>query len=251
VGGIRFGRTGDCSKAPAPKPVEKLAPKPVEKPAAAVAPPTVAPPAKVDDEVAKRAEAEAAAARLEAERRAAEEAARREAERRAAEEAARREAEKRATEEVAAVSLIDKIKQEGFKSLIVHFETSSYELTPETRQAIAKWVNDVWNNGQYSKAFDQRRLYIIANCDERNEPVNQKLSDDRANALSSYMRTQFNINVSKLKGYSNHRPIARGATAAAYAKNRYAQLILDENDVLNTGFKVNIHIEGPLVGVGR
>jgi outer membrane protein OmpA-like peptidoglycan-associated protein len=220
VGGIRFGRTGNCSSAPTPKPpAATLSTKPTP---AAAAP--VAVPVRTDDEAAKRAQAE---------------------------EDARREAERRAAEEAAAVALIDRIKQEGFKSLMVHFETRQFELTTETRQAIAKWVNDVWNNGQYSKAFDQRRLYIIANCDERNEPVNQKLSDDRATALANYMRAEFNINVSRQKGYSNHRPIARGTTATVYAKNRYAQLILDENDILNTGFKINVHIEGPLVGVGK
>jgi len=245
IGGVRFGRTGDCTSKPVPVPVAK----PETKPAPVVAPPPVVEPVKVEDDSAKRAAEEAA--RLEAERRAAEEAARLEAERRAAEEAARRAAEKKVTEEIATVSLIDKIKQEGFKSLLVHFETSQYELTAETKKAIAKWVNDVWNNGQYSKAFDQRRLYIIANCDERNEPVNQKLSDDRATALANYLRTEFNINVSRQKGYAHNRPIARGTTATAFAKNRYAQLILDENDILNTGFKVIVHIEGPLVGVGK
>jgi len=247
IGGVRFGRTGDCTSKPAPAPVPVA--KPEAKPAPVVIPPPVAEPVKVEDDSAKRAAEEAA--RLEAERRAAEEAARLEAERRAAEEAARRAAEKKVTEEIATVSLIDKIKQEGFKSLLVHFETSQYELTAENKKAIAKWVNDVWNNGQYSKAFDQRRLYIIANCDERNEPVNQKLSDDRATALANYLRTEFNINVSRQKGYAHNRPIARGTTATAFAKNRYAQLILDENDILNTGFKVIVHIEGPLVGVGK
>ena len=244
VGGVRFGRTGDCTSKPAPVPVPAAKPEP--KPVPVVAKP------KVDDDAAKRVAEEAnRRAAEEAARIAAEEAARRETERRAAAEAARREAEKKVTEEVATVSLIDKIKQEGFKSLLVHFETSKYELTAENKKAIAKWVNDVWNNGQYSKALDQRRLYIIANCDERNEPVNQKLSDDRATALANYLRSEFNINVSRQKGYAHNRPIARGTTAAAYAKNRYAQLILDENDILNTGFKVIVHIEGPLVGVGR
>jgi outer membrane protein OmpA-like peptidoglycan-associated protein len=245
VGGVRFGRRGDCTSKPAPVPVAKSETKPVQ---------VVAKP-KVDDDAAKRVAEEAARrAAEEAARLAAEEAARlaaEEAARRAAEEAARRDAEKKVTEDVATVSLIDKIKQEGFKSLLVHFETSQYELTAENKKAIAKWVNDVWNNGQYSKAFDQRRLYIIANCDERNEPVNQKLSDDRATALANYLRSEFKINVSRQKGYAHNRPIARGTTAAAYAKNRYAQLILDENDILNTGFKVIVHIEGPLVGVGR
>jgi outer membrane protein OmpA-like peptidoglycan-associated protein len=144
---------------------------------------------------------------------------------------------------IESLSPADRIKYEGFKSLLIHFDDNSMELTNETKTIIDNWVKEIWNGAYYSKVFDLGRLRIIANCDAQNETTPQQLSEGRARALAVYLWDKFRINISKVFGYGINKPIAENSTAEASAKNRYAQLLLDENDSRNADYKNIIKAE--------
>jgi outer membrane protein OmpA-like peptidoglycan-associated protein len=142
----------------------------------------------------------------------------------------------------------ERIKVEGFKSLLIHFEENSVDLTNETKISIDKWVSEVWNGAGYSKLFDTSRLRIVANCDDQTETGYQRLSERRGHALADYLWDKFRINIAKIFGYGITKPIAESGAAGASAKNRYAQLVLDENDFRNADYK-NIMPDGSATSV--
>jgi outer membrane protein OmpA-like peptidoglycan-associated protein len=257
VAGVRFGRHG-AKPAAKPKPVTTK----VEEPKAVA--PVIVPeqPDRSAEEAAMRLAEEEARRAAEEARRAAEEQrmaaeeARRQAEeaRRAAEEA-RTAAEIRIAQPVtpkpveqppaaATESLADQIKREGFKSLMVHFSTSSFSLTENSRAAIDKWVKEVWVDGRYATTFNPNQLLIVGHCDETGEAdVNRILSENRARAVANYLRDRHKLNVTNLKGLGQSKPIHQNL-----AENRYGQLTLNSDDNRNAEFKeVKVAIRGPLV----
>jgi outer membrane protein OmpA-like peptidoglycan-associated protein len=207
-------------------------------------------------EAARLAEEEAAR-RAEALRRAAEEDARKRAEE---EEARRRAAAAAATQgqppppppptapppaaPATSKSLADQIKEEGFKSLMVHFTTSSNNLTDGTRAAVDKWVKEVWNDGRYSTVFNPNQLIVVGHCDETGAAdVNQTLSENRAKSVADYLRSRHGINISNTKGLGQGQPISQNLP-----ENRYVQVLLNSDDRRNAEFNATkVAVKGPLV----
>jgi outer membrane protein OmpA-like peptidoglycan-associated protein len=132
-----------------------------------------------------------------------------------------------------------RIMRDGFIALTVQFELGSSTMTDADKKAVDRWVEEVWNNSEYSKVFHISQLRIIGSTDQRHEPAFSQLSEDRANALAQYLWDRFRLNVSKVRGHGSDRPISHGHTDADHVRNRYAMLLLDDSDPRNAGYRNN------------
>ena len=129
-----------------------------------------------------------------------------------------------------------RLMREGFQPLVVHFEVGVGTLSDHSKASIDRWVEEAWNDAEYSKILHVSQLRIIANADQLNELSVHQLSGDRANALAQYLWDKFRINISKLQRQGSDRPMA---IDQAEHGDRYAILLLDESDPRNSGYRNN------------
>jgi outer membrane protein OmpA-like peptidoglycan-associated protein len=139
---------------------------------------------------------------------------------------------------------IGKIKSGGFESLLIHFATDSDVLTEASKEAVDRWVEQVWYGMKYQNVFQPNQLMIVGHCDARgSESHNKDLSWKRARSLSAYLRKKHEINVSSTIGFGTHYPLSEELSG-----NRYSWLVFapdnKRNDFLD---KAKIIVRGPVV----
>ena len=97
----------------------------------------------------------------------------------------------------------------------VFFAFDKYDLTPESRAQLAKWVD-------FLKAYPNDQLTVEGHCDERGtREYNLALGERRANAVKSFLVAQ-GVAAARLKtiSYGKERPAVLGSNAEAWAQNR-------------------------------
>jgi outer membrane protein OmpA-like peptidoglycan-associated protein len=103
----------------------------------------------------------------------------------------------------------------------VLFDFNKYELKPEAREKLAK-VSGIL------LAYPDLKTQVEGHTDNvGSEEYNQKLSEERAGTVRSYLVTQSvqEANVSSM-GFGKTKPIADNATNAGRAKNRRVELVV-------------------------
>ena len=192
-----------------------------------------------EERIAKEREEAAAKAKAEAEAKAAAEAA--EAKRKADEELAAKDAEKQAAE--AQRLAAEREKQELRKRLLdqfnrvlpttdtprglvvnmgdVLFDTGKSDLRPDAREALSKLTGIMLN-------YPSLRLAIEGHTDSTgSDELNQRLSEQRAEAVHSYLIGQGLVEHSiTAQGFGKSMPVADNGTAAGRQKNRRVEIIV-------------------------
>jgi outer membrane protein OmpA-like peptidoglycan-associated protein len=201
--------------------------------------------AQADREAAERARAEALAAtqqsqlaKLEADR------ARQEAleqqQKLAAQEQQAREAAERAQREQAELrsQLLAQFNQilqtrESARGLIVNmtdvlFDTGQYTLKPGAREKLAKISGIIL-------AHPGLKIAVEGHTDSvGSDEYNMKLSENRANAVRSYLLSQgLDASIVTAQGFGKTRPVADNSTAAGRQQNRRVEMVV-AGDVLGT-----------------
>jgi outer membrane protein OmpA-like peptidoglycan-associated protein len=111
----------------------------------------------------------------------------------------------------------------------VNFETAKADLLPESFPSL----NVV---GQILSKWPDLKIEIGGHTDSRGSaPYNQNLSDQRANSVLTYMKTNFPALKAEqftAKGYGESKPIAPNNTDLGMAKNRRVEFVVLNKDVL-------------------
>ena len=97
----------------------------------------------------------------------------------------------------------------------VFFDFDKYNLKPEGRDQLAKWV-------AFLKKYPNDQLVVEGHADERGtREYNLALGERRANAVKDFLVAQ-GIQASRLKtiSYGKERPAVLGSNEAAWAQNR-------------------------------
>ncbi len=116
------------------------------------------------------------------------------------------------TAQVTPGSQADFVKNVGDR---VFFDFDKYNLKPEGRDQLAKWV-------AFLKKFPNDQLVIEGHCDERGtREYNLALGERRANSVKDFLVAQ-GVQASRLKtiSYGKERPAVLGSNEAAWAQNR-------------------------------
>jgi peptidoglycan-associated lipoprotein len=103
----------------------------------------------------------------------------------------------------------------------VFFDTDSYELKPEAREALAA-------NSSWLQSFTSIRILVEGHCDERNtRDYNIALGDRRATAVRDYL-VFLGIPADRIKtvSYGEERPFAVGHDESAWRLNRRAHFVI-------------------------
>ncbi len=119
-----------------------------------------------------------------------------------------------ATAEVTPGSQADFVKNTGDR---VFFDFDKYNLKPEARDQLAKWV-------AFLKKYPNDQLVVEGHCDERGtREYNLALGERRANSVKDFLVAQ-GIPAARLKtiSYGKERPAVLGSNEAAWAQNRRA-----------------------------
>ena len=196
-----------------------------------------------EERIAKEREAAAAKAKGEAEAKAAEEAAEAkrmsdeaadEAKKKADAEIAKKEAEKQAAErekQELRRRLLEQFNRvlpttDSERGLIVNmgdvlFDTGKSDLRPEAREALAKLTGIVLN-------YPSLQLAVEGHTDSTgSDELNQKLSEQRAEAVRSYLTGQGLLpDKVTAHGFGKTMPVADNGTAAGRQKNRRVEIVV-------------------------
>jgi OmpA-OmpF porin, OOP family len=109
------------------------------------------------------------------------------------------------------------------KSYQIQFETGSAVILPESYAALDEILKS-------SVVAEGLKVGVYGHTDNvGNANANQKLSEDRANAVKSYLISKGLLtNRIEAKGFGQSQPIADNKTAAGKAENRRVQIVLGE-----------------------
>ncbi len=105
----------------------------------------------------------------------------------------------------------------------VFFDFDKSALTAESKRILS-------DNATQIKGADQVTITIEGHCDERGTVAyNLALGERRANAAKDYL-VSLGVNAGRVKtiSYGKERPFDPGHTEAAWAKNRRAHFIIDQ-----------------------
>jgi outer membrane protein OmpA-like peptidoglycan-associated protein len=103
----------------------------------------------------------------------------------------------------------------------VLFDTGKYDLRQEAREALAKVSGIVL-------AHPGLNLEVEGHTDSTGgDALNQRLSEDRANAVREYLVVQgLDVDSITARGFGKSMPVATNDTAAGRQKNRRVELIV-------------------------
>jgi len=107
--------------------------------------------------------------------------------------------------------------------LVLDFDSGSAQIRPQDRSEIAKVAD-------FMKRYPTTTALIEGHTDDEGAPeANQKLSQERAQAVVDYLVQNFGIEANRLaaKGYGATRRIAYNATPEGRAKNRRINAVID------------------------
>jgi outer membrane protein OmpA-like peptidoglycan-associated protein len=111
----------------------------------------------------------------------------------------------------------------------VNFETGKSDILPDSYPVL-----DVV--GQVLAKWPELKIEVGGHTDSRGKPdKNQKLSEDRANAVLAYIVKKFpglQPTQYTVRGYGATKPIAPNTSAANMAKNRRVEFVVQNKDVL-------------------
>ncbi|MDR2697568.1 MAG: OmpA family protein [Holophagales bacterium] len=142
--------------------------------------------------------------------------------------------ETRKTEKV-----VEQVKVFEIESLMIHFPTNGYTETAENRAIVKNWA------AKYKNVLEPGAILITGHCDANGTAEHNKiLSVNRANSLAESLRREgIVVPKSNIIGHSYDKPIADNNTPEGQAKNRRAEL-----GVNNSKYKVISVVEGkPIV----
>lgn len=112
------------------------------------------------------------------------------------------------------------------------FDTESYALKNDTKSNLDKLAATL-------KKYDDTNILIEGHTDDTGEDAyNQKLSENRADAVEDYLVTQ-GIKNSRVttKGYGESQPLAENATADGRQKNRRVEVAIYANKQMQKAAK--------------
>lgn len=112
------------------------------------------------------------------------------------------------------------------------FDTESYSLKNDTKANLDKLATTL-------KKYDDTNILIEGHTDDTGEDAyNQKLSENRADAVEDYLATQ-GIKNSRIttKGYGESQPLAENATADGRQKNRRVEVAIYANKQMQKAAK--------------
>jgi outer membrane protein OmpA-like peptidoglycan-associated protein len=109
------------------------------------------------------------------------------------------------------------------KSYQIQFETGSSIIRPES-------YNELDEIMKSSVVAEGLKVGVYGHTDDTGTPeANQKLSEDRANAVKNYLISKgLGSNRVEAKGYGETQPIAENSNASGRAKNRRVQIVLGQ-----------------------
>ena len=108
-------------------------------------------------------------------------------------------------------------------SLGIEYDINKSEIRPQYHDEVAKV-------GDLMKKYPTTTAVIEGYADEvGSDADNQRLSQQRAEGVVSYLETNFGIPPARLsaKGYGKNRPVADNATDAGKQKNRHINAVID------------------------
>ncbi|MEO8149655.1 MAG: OmpA family protein [Bacteroidia bacterium] len=109
------------------------------------------------------------------------------------------------------------------KSYQIQFETGSALIKPESYNELDEILKS-------SVVAEGLKVGVYGHTDNTGNPdANQKLSEDRANAVKNYLISKgLQTNRIEVKGFGQAQPIADNKTAAGKAQNRRVQIVLGQ-----------------------
>jgi OmpA-OmpF porin, OOP family len=109
------------------------------------------------------------------------------------------------------------------KSYQIQFETGSATIKPESYAVL----DEIMKSAVVAEGL---KVGVYGHTDNTGQDAtNQKLSEDRANAVKNYLISKsFTSDRVEAKGYGSSQPVADNSTAAGKAKNRRVQIVLGE-----------------------
>ena len=127
--------------------------------------------------------------------------------------------------------------QDTARGLIVNmsdvlFDTAQYSLRPGAREKLAKMSGILL-------AHPELKLQVEGHTDSvGGDDYNQKLSENRANAVRTYLVSQgLDSGIVTAQGFGKTRPVADNSTAAGRQQNRRVEMVV-AGDVLGTSASV-------------
>ena len=141
-------------------------------------------------------------------------------------------------EETKPVAVQDPVKVFEIEGIRIHFPTNGFAETPENRAIIKVWA------AKYKNVVEPSAIVITGHCDENGSAEhNKRLSANRANSLADSLRKEgIVVPRNNIIGHSFDKPIADNNTPEGQAKNRRAEL-----GVNNPKYKVISITEGKTI----